>query len=185
MSTKHTPGKLVHFHGQATVLSSEETGAELKVRLLLNCDSPSAYVSRQEAEANAARVRACWNACEGIEDPAKLMPAIQAARLFLIFFQEYFHDELQCDHGVGICGCTIRSEFEDAVEAIKPFCDLPPIAKSESAKLREQRDTLVGALTDARDVLVQTYNKGLRRDEVVRTTIEKISAAIARAEGKS
>lgn len=74
---KHTPGKLVHFHGQATVLSSEETGAEGKVRLLLNCDSPSAYVSRQEAEANAARVRACWNACEGIEDPAKLIEAMR------------------------------------------------------------------------------------------------------------
>lgn len=42
-----------------------------------------------------------------------------AAKGFVEYIREYFHDDLQCDHGVGLCGCSLKGELREMDEAIK------------------------------------------------------------------
>ena len=70
MTAQHTPGRLViHQDHTHKVLSIEDAGdfGHLKI------NSPwveDAWEGDEEAEANARRLVACWNACEGISTEA-------------------------------------------------------------------------------------------------------------------
>lgn len=85
MSEQHTPGKLG--------CADTEIEAEINEELVLIAE---AYVDagphhpRLPAEANAARLVACWNACESLQEPEVAIPALVAA---LQGIADYFEDD--------------------------------------------------------------------------------------------
>lgn len=82
MSTKHTPGPW-KFHskpinGNYTI----ETDRELRGDCWWVCDTgESAYILDEERKANAARIVACVNACEGIADPSAVKDLLEALEM--------------------------------------------------------------------------------------------------------
>jgi hypothetical protein len=43
---------------------------------------------------------------------------ISASKGFAAYIEEYFSDDLQCDHAVNLCGCSLKGEIAEVKEAI-------------------------------------------------------------------
>jgi len=67
MTSKHTPGKWVQSGNRIVSDNDDSTTAVVQFE-----DSREGFAGIVEAQANAARIVECVNACEGIKNPAAL-----------------------------------------------------------------------------------------------------------------
>lgn len=99
--SKHTPGPL------RLIESSDYYGLQTSDEDVLIRLRPM-NLPHDEAEANAARLVACWNAMDGIEDPvaARVVldePQTQHARDMLAMLKQLTQLHLHCKSGERVC----------------------------------------------------------------------------------
>ena len=87
MSTQHTPGRVEHDmrgypHADVRSVSGRKIAGTWGMG---HQKTAEAYKRRTEQDrANARRIVACWNACDGIADPENAFPRLMAAETELL-----------------------------------------------------------------------------------------------------
>lgn len=67
------------------------------------------------ASPEAAAARAAWF------NGGKSADAVNALSGLVAYIEELYHDDLQCDHEVNLCGCSLKGELRAAREVVAQY----------------------------------------------------------------
>jgi hypothetical protein len=78
MSAEHAPGRLEIRTHTYSIADTGDYDSQFEIRDS-NDRAIAWFGGTDDDEANARRLVACWNACEGIEDPENVIPQLRRA----------------------------------------------------------------------------------------------------------